>query len=247
MHPILLKIGPITIYTYGVMAALAIAASYALSLHLADLSGISRKDMSDIFFWAVVSGFVGARLFFFLYNPQYARPIYRILFFWQGGLVWFGGFIFGLLTVIYMCRKRKIPLWKIGDIAGVVGSLGLAIGRIGCTMAGCCYGKICHSHFAIVFKNPYSVAPLNVPLYPTQPISSLANFLIAAVLYLDFRKKKKDGETFGLYLILYGIFRFLIEFWRATPKIFWGFSDNQIISALMVLAGILIFYRRRFA
>ncbi len=247
MHPILFKIGPITIYTYGVMVALGIFFGSLILVKLAEREGIPREDVVDTAFWSVVSGFIGARLFFFFYNPEYLKPWYRILFIWEGGLVWYGGVVFGALTAIYFIKKRKIPVWKFADIVSIALSVGLGFGRIGCTMAGCCYGKVCHSPFALVFTNPHSAAPLNVPLWPTEPVSAAANFLIALVLYLLYRRRKVPGEVFGFYLILYGIFRFLIEFVRATPKDILGtFSNNQVISIIMVAAGIaIVIYRRK--
>jgi len=247
MHPILFQIGPVTIYTYGVMVALGIFFGSLILIKLAEKEGIPREDVVDTAFWSVVAGFVGARLFFFLYNPQYAHPWYRVFFFWEGGLVWYGGVIFGAAVAAYFIVKRKIPVWKFADIVAIALSVGLGFGRIGCTMAGCCYGKVCHAPFAIVFTNPHSAAPLNVPLYPTQPISSAANFLIALILYLIYRRRKVPGEVFGFYLILYGLFRFLIEFWRATPKEILGtFSNNQVISIIMVATGIfIVLYRRK--
>lgn len=247
MHPILFKIGPITIYTYGVMVALGIFFGSLILVKLAEREGIPREDVVDTAFWSVVAGFIGARIFFFLYNPEYLKPWYRIFFLWEGGLVWYGGVILGGLTAIYFVRKRKIPAWKLADVVSIALSVGLGFGRIGCTMAGCCYGKVCHAPFAIVFRDPHSAAPLNVPLWPTEPISSAANFLIALVLYLLYRRRKVTGEIFGFYLILYGIFRFLIEFVRATPKDILGtFSNNQIISIIMVATGIaIVIYRRK--
>ena len=247
MHPILFKIGPITIYTYGVMVALGIFFGSLVLVKLAEREGIPREDVVDTAFWSIVAGFVGARLFFFIYNPEYLKPWYRIFFIWEGGLVWYGGVVFGALTAVYFIKKRKIPVWKFADVVSIALSVGLGFGRIGCTMAGCCYGKECHAPFALVFTNPHSAAPLNVPLWPTEPVSAAANFLIAFILYLLYRKRKVPGEVFGFYLILYGTFRFLIEFVRATPKEILGtFSNNQIISIIMVAAGIaIVIYRRK--
>jgi len=246
MHPILFKIGPLTIYTYGVMVALGIFFGSLVLMKLAEKEGLNTKDVADTAFWTVIAGFIGARLFFFLYNPEYLNPWYRIFFFWQGGLVWYGGVIFGVITAIYFVKKRKIDPWKLADIVSIALSVGLGFGRIGCTMAGCCYGIECHAPFAIVFHDPHSAAPLNVPLWPTEPMSSIANFSIAGILYLLYKRRKAVGEIFGFYLILYGTFRFLIEFVRATPKeIFGTFSNNQVISIIMVAVGIAIVYLKR--
>ncbi|WP_457569877.1 prolipoprotein diacylglyceryl transferase [Desulfurobacterium sp.] len=247
MHPILFKIGPFTVYTFGVMVAIGIICGYFILIKLGEKEGINTNDLSDLMVWTVISGFIGARIFFFLYNPQYLHPIWRIFYFWEGGLVWYGGFLFGFITALYLAKKKNIPIWKTADIAVIAGEVGLGFGRIGCTMAGCCYGKVCHSRFALVFRDPHSAAPLNVPLYPTEPVSSAANFLIAGILYLLYKRRKAPGEIFGFYFIFYGIFRFLIEFWRATPKTYFGtLSNNQIMSIFMVILGIaLVIYRRK--
>jgi phosphatidylglycerol:prolipoprotein diacylglycerol transferase len=247
MHPILFKLGPITIYTYGVMVALGIFFGSWVLLKLAEREGIDKADLSDVGFWTVVIGVVGARLFYFLYNPQYFKPLYKVLYIWQGGFVFYGGVIFGTLTAIVLSRLKHIPLWKLADISSIALALGMGFGRIGCTMAGCCYGIPCyHCPFAITFTDPHSAAsPLGVPLWPTEPMSSIANFTIAGLLYLIYRSKRFDGEVFSLYLIFYGVFRFLIEFVRATPKVYWGFSNNQIISVIMVIAGLILIYAKR--
>jgi len=246
MHPILFKIGPITVYTYGVMAALGILFGSLILMKLAEREGLNTKDVADTAFWTVLAGVVGARVFFFLYNPEYLTSWYRLFFFWEGGLVWYGGVLFGALTAVYFIKKRNIPFWKFADIVSIPLSVGLGFGRIGCTMAGCCYGKVCHSPFSIVFKDPHSAAPLGIPLCPTQPLSAAANFAIAGLLYLLYKKRRAPGETFGFYLILYGTFRFFIEFLRATPKELLGlFSNNQAISIIMVAVGTLILIHRR--
>lgn len=245
MHPILFRLGPITIYTYGVMVALGIFFGSLVLVKLAEKEKIPQKDVADTAFWTIIFGFIGARLFFFLYNPQYLHPWYTIFYFWQGGLVWYGGIVFGALPVIYFIKKRKIPVWKFADITAIALEVGLGFGRIGCTMAGCCYGNVCHAPFALVFHSPYAAGPKNVPLWPTEPMSSAANFLIAGILYLIYRRRKFPGEILGFYLILYGIFRFSIEFLRATSKIYLGFSNNQWISIIMVAAGLVILYYKR--
>ena len=245
MHPVLFKLGPVTIYTYGVMVALGILVASWILLKLSEAEGLNRKAVADVAFWSIVAGMAGARLFFFLYNPQYLKPWYRILFIWEGGLVWFGGVLAGTATAVALSVKAKLNLWKLADLTSIPLSVGLGIGRIGCTMAGCCYGRVCESPFAIVFKNPKSAAPLNVPLCPTQPLSAVANFAIALVLYLLYRKKVKDGVLFATYAVLYGTFRFLVEFLRATPKDIAGvLSNNQVMSIIMVAVGVAILYIR---
>ena len=125
MHPILFKFGPITIYTYGVMAALGILFGSLILMKLAEKEGLNTRDVADTAFWTVIAGVIGARVFFFLYNPEYLNPWYRLFFFWEGGLVWYGGVFFGALTAIYFIKKRNIPLWRFADIVSINLTVGL--------------------------------------------------------------------------------------------------------------------------
>ena len=246
MHPILFQIGPIIFYSYGFFVALGILSALYVGKKLAKREGIPEEIFEKIFLYAIISGVIGARVFFFLYNPSFLKDIKNIFLIWKGGLVWYGGLLFGILTVIFLLRKYNLKneIWKIADIAGVCISIGLGFGRIGCTMAGCCYGIPYHGPFAIKFTDPHSLAPKGIYLFPSQPVSSLANFLIFLTLYFLYRRKKFDGQIFSLFLIFYGIFRFVIEFFRATPKIFFGFSENQILSLVFIFVGLVI-YRKR--
>jgi len=246
LHPILIQIGPITFYSYGFFVALGILAALFIGKKLAKLEGISEKTFEKMYLYAIISGIVGARIFFFIYNPSFLKDLKNVFLIWKGGLVWYGGLLFGILTVIYLIKKYnlKSKIWKIADIAAVCISIGLGFGRIGCTMAGCCYGVPYHGPFAIKFTDPHSLAPKGIYLFPSQPISSLANFLIFFILYFLYKRKKFDGQIFSLFLILYGTFRFLIEFLRATPKIFFGLSENQILSLIFIFVGIIIYFKR---
>lgn len=247
MHPILFKLGPIVIYSYGFFVALGVLSALYVGKYLAKKEDIPPEIFEKIFIFAIISGVIGARLFFFIYNPEFLKSLKNVLFIWHGGLVWYGGLIFGTLTVLYLIKKYNLKdkIWKIADIAGTIIPLGLGFGRIGCTMAGCCYGIPYHGPFAIKFTDPHSLAPKGVYLFPSQPVSSLANFLIFFLLFILYRRKKFDGEIFSLFLILYGTFRFFIEFMRATPKIYFGLSQNQIISLIFIIVGIFIYLLRK--
>ena len=246
MHPILFQIGPITFYSYGFFAALGILAAFFTGKRLVKLEGISERTFEKMYLYVIISGILGARIFFFIYNPFLLKDLKNIFLIWKGGLVWYGGLLFGVLTAIYLIIKYnlKSKVWKLADIAGICISIGLGFGRIGCTMAGCCYGIPYQGPFAIKFTDPHSLAPKGIYLFPSQPISSLANFLIFFILYFLYKRKRFDGQIFSLFLIFYGTFRFLIEFFRMTPKIFLGLSENQILSLIFTFVGIIIYLKR---
>jgi len=255
LFPDLISIGDFTIHTYGLMVALGLLAGYLVALYFAEREGLDKNKVENIIFYSVIGGIVGARLFYVIEHHKEFNNIIDIFKIWEGGIDWFGAFIGGLITALFFVKKYKIPILKAGDIGGIAIVIGHAFGRIGCTCAGCCYGKPIPENspfkdFAIVFPdNPNTIAPKGVPLYPTQPVEALGNFLIFLLLFFLYRRKKFDGEIFSLYLILYGFERFLIEFWRGvTPSIpVINLTWNQMVSLGMILVGIGIFiygYRR---
>lgn len=248
MFPDLIKIGDFTIHTYGVLVALGLLASYITAIYFAKREGLDQKKVENVFIYAVIGGVVGARLAYVIEHPEQIHSLIDFIAVWKGGIDWFGGFIGGLLVALYFIKKYSIPIWKAADIAGISIVIGHAFGRLGCTCAGCCYGKpvppdsIWHN-FAIKFpNNPDTVAPPGIALYPTQPAEALGNFLIFLVLFFFYRQKKFDGQIFALYLILYGTERFLLEFWRGvTPPLpIVHLTWNQIVSLLMVFIGVLL-------
>ncbi|WP_297472933.1 prolipoprotein diacylglyceryl transferase [Persephonella sp.] len=249
MFPDLIKIGDFTIHTYGVLVALGLIASYLTALKFGKKEGIDHKKIDNLFTFTVIGGIVGARVAYVLEHKDQFHSFIDYFAIWKGGIDWFGGFIGGGLVLIFLLWKYKIPILKIGDVAGISIIIGHAIGRIGCTCAGCCYGKPVppdspFRDLAIVFpKHEHGSAPAGIPLYPTQPAEAIGNFLIFGILFFLYKNKKFDGEILSVYLVLYGIERFLLEFWRGvTPLIpYLGITWNQIVSLLMVLGGIALF------
>jgi len=255
MFPDLIKIGDFTIHTYGVLVAFGLLASYFTALYFTRKENLDTKKVENIIIFAVVGGIIGARIAYIIEHPDQMKSIIDYIAVWKGGIDWFGGFIGGLLTAIFFIKKYKIPIWKAGDIAGVSIIIGHAFGRLGCTAAGCCYGKPVPENslfkdIAIKFpQHPDTAAPPGIPLYPTQPIEALGNFLIFGILFLIYKYKKFDGQVFASYLIFYGVERFLLEFWRGvTPPLpLIGLTWNQIISVFMVIIGfgIIVYFIRK--
>lgn len=224
MHPVLFKFGPVTIYTYGVMVFTGAMASYFYSLKVSPRFALSREFVSDLFFWSVIFGFLGARITYILLDiPGFiADP--SVYIFTGSGFVFFGGMFSGALTVYWYSRKNKRNIADVCDMAAPCIALAHAFGRIGCFFYGCCYG---HEHLFI----------------PVQLLSSLCLFILFVFLELFSRKRPFSGSVACAYLILYGVLRFSIEFLRADPRGFYGpFSTSQWFSLFAVAAGVFIVF-----
>ncbi|MCD6228047.1 MAG: prolipoprotein diacylglyceryl transferase [Candidatus Omnitrophica bacterium] len=249
MHPILFKIGPITIYTYGVLVFLGVVAGYFFSLVQVKKEGIDKKDFSDIVFWSLIWGFIGARIFYILLNFKFFLRDPLGIGLSRAGFVFYGGVFFGLGAFYILTRKRNLDFLKLADILVLALLLGHAIGRIGCFSYGCCYGKPTSSWIGIKFPPSSPAGSLGTKVIPTQLISSLALLCIFLVLWSKRKKTSFKGEIFSLYFILYGIFRFIIEFYRGDPRSYLGkFSMFQIISLGMIVIGALLWllFQKRF-
>lgn len=250
MFPDLIRIGDFTIHTYGVLVALGLLSGYLVALYFAKRENLNKTYVENLFIYTILGGIIGARIAYVIEHRDEFHSFIDIIAVWNGGIDWFGAFIGGALVLIFLLRKYKLPILKVGDIAGVSIVLGHAFGRIGCTCAGCCYGRPVPENspfrdIAITFPNhPDTIAPSGIPLYPTQPAEAIGNFLIFIILFVLYRNKKFDGEILAGYLILYGLERFLLEFWRGvTPPLpIINLTWNQIVSILMMLTGVLIVF-----
>ncbi len=238
MHPVLFHIGRYTIYSYGVLVALGFAAGITWAYFNARREGINPGQILDLSFYLVLSAVIGARLFYVLIDFQsYIDHPLRIFKIWEGGLVFYGGLILAGIMGSWYILHHRLPHWRVMDIFAPGIALGHAIGRIGCFCAGCCYGKVCHCSFGVVFKDPRSLARLGIPLYPTQLISSLTLFTIFVILIFVNRHKKFDGQVFWSYIFIYALARFGIEFLRGDPR---GFTIPGLISTSQGISLVLI-------
>lgn len=172
----------------------------------------------------------------------------------QAGGVFYGGLIVGILVGAWYLRRHHLPLWRVADVAAPAIALAHAFGRVGCFAAGCCYGVPTDAPWGVTFTNSYSGTlvgvPLNIPLHPTQLYSALGNLAIFAGLLWFYRYKKFDGQVFWVYVAAYGIFRFVVEFWRGDPRgALFGdaLSTSQFVAIVMftVALGMLARLRAR--
>lgn len=255
MHPILFKIGNITLYTYGLFVALGFMTALWVANRRAAHHGIEPELISDLFFLILASSLIGARFFYVILNfSEFNHDFLEVFKIWNGGLVFYGGFLFAMVSALVFVRRKSINLWETADVLAPPIAIGHAIGRIGCLFAGCCYGKVCHLPWAMEFHNIDSLAPREVPLHPTQIYSILANLMIFIVLILIERKTTDPnrgfkGRIFWSYIFLYGVARSAIETFRGDFRgnFFMDIlSVSQTIGIAMALfAAFMLFFLSR--
>lgn len=189
------------------------------------------------------------------------RMCFRWAEFWAGGLVYYGGLVFATVGAIVLLRRDRFDVWKAADLSGPGIALGLGFGRIGCLLAGCCFGSPGAGPLSLVFprhspasesqakaKLLASASLPSLPVLPAQVYESLASFLVAATCIAWVQGRKRyDGEVFLWFLGLYGVARFAIEFLRADDRgSAAGLSTSQLIS-LALIGGALVAHRMRLA
>ena len=243
MFPVLIKIGPLTVHTYGFLIAIGFLVALTLAAREAKRKDIPNESVVDIGFYALLSGIIGARLFFILTNLQsYLEHPLDMVKIWEGGLVFYGGVLFAFPTVIWFAKKKGLPLWQTADIWAPSIAIGHAIGRLGCFCAGCCYGKPAEGlPWSVTFTNPDSLAVLGTPLHPTQLYESAAELLNFLILITLRRHQSFKGQLFLMYILNYSIIRSVVEMFRGDEVrgfLFRGFSYSQAISAAMFITSL---------
>jgi phosphatidylglycerol---prolipoprotein diacylglyceryl transferase len=253
MYPRLFELGPITVYTYGVL----LAAAYLLGLQLARIRarkrGLDQNRILDLGIYIIISALIGAKLLLlitdfktFTDNPRELLTLAR-----SGG-VFYGGLILAVAVALWYIRRIGLPLWTTCDVFAPGIALGHVVGRFGCLFAGCCFGKPTTKPWGITFTDPFAAAnvgtPLGVPLHPTQLYEAGAELIILLLLLATERKGRPfAGRTFWLYMLLYAISRFVIEFYRGDERGTVGmFSTSQFISIVLApLAICMLVYLSR--
>jgi phosphatidylglycerol---prolipoprotein diacylglyceryl transferase len=246
MHPILVHFGSVTLHTYGFFLAMGFLAAIWFSKRNARFYDLKPDDISDLFFVILVSGIVGARLLYVIINfDDFRASPLDVFKLWNGGLVFFGGFIGAVAASIVTIRIKNLPFFKTADTIAPGVALGHGIGRLGCFFAGCCYGRQCDLPIAVEFSHPDSLAPLHVPLHPTQIYMVVANLILFLILIFLQRRKRFHGMIFLSYIILYSLFRFIIEFFRGDFRgdfflEFLSVSQGIGILAIVIAAGVMV-------
>lgn len=242
MHPVLLKLGPFTVYSYGLMVALGFALATFLACRRARLFGLDKDRVIDLAVFVLLGGIAGARVLYVLLNLSYYRVnMFEALDLTKGGLVWYGGFLSALLVLVWYIKANRIKFWTVVDLLAPYIALGEAFGRIGCFLNGCCYGFEVPpgSPLGIVFPGESAAR------YPTQIYSAIVLLLIFVILRLWQDRRHFAGEIFLGYCILYSAKRFSIEFLRGdNPRIILGLTISQVISVVVFALAAALFIQK---
>jgi phosphatidylglycerol---prolipoprotein diacylglyceryl transferase len=254
MYPVLISIGPLTIYTLGLLWALgAFAGLWILRLELKRY----RHDpeiASSVIIAAAFAGLVGARLLLILEEWESFTSAPFDFIFSGSGFSWYGGLIGGAVATAWIFKKHKVPLPRAADMSAPALALAYGIGRIGCFLAGdATWGKVSDVPWAMAFPNavagwidpltgvPY---PPGVRVHPTQLYELIQSLFVFAILWALRKRNYCPGTIFYLYLILAGSMRFIVEFWRANPILGLGFTEYQWISMGLIILATALFYHK---
>lgn len=246
MHPILFEAGPVTIYTYGFLIAAGAALGFTYMARQGKKEfGITFDQANTLFIILVVAGVVGGKFFMIFEDPSYyAKNIGKL--FSGSGFVFYGSLLFCIPTMLWFFKRNKLPVLAMLDIMAIVTCIVHGFGRLGCFMAGCCYGLPTDSWLGVIFTDPICQAkPLNTPIHPTQLYESMFVFLLMTGLFILKVRKKFNGQVFLVYLIVYAFGRSVIELFRGD--IDRGFVIEDIISnsqfiSLLIIGTALYFY-----
>ena len=240
MYNDLLTIGPVTIHGYGLMIAIGTIVALWAGIRFAKRKGLNPDALYTLTCLSVVGGFACAKVLYCIVEwKSFIESPLKVL--GSDGFVIYGGIIGAIFIDGLYCRIKKLSFWGYFDIVLPCVAIAQGFGRIGCFLAGCCYGRECDTPISIVFHNS-DFAPNGVPLLPTQLMSSAGCFILAAILFIYARKDRKEGTIGALYLILYSIGRAVIEFFRNDHRGAVGpLSTSQFISIFVLIVGIIIF------
>ena len=240
MYPELFSLGPVTVYSYGVLLATSYLIGLWLAMRRAKAWGLDANRVLDLGIYIIIAALIGAKLLLLVVDfDQFRRSPADLLSLARSGGVFYGGLILAVLVAFWYVHRHRLPLWTTCDVFAPGIALGHVTGRLGCLAAGCCYGRPTALPWGITFTNPLAAAnvgtPLGIPLHPTQIYEAGAELLILLVLLgTERRGRPFPGRTFWGYMFLYAVSRFIIENYRGDPRgMVLGFSTSQFISLLL--------------
>ncbi len=252
MHPILFEYGPLKLFTYGFFLALAFLSAIYIGSREARRLGLPVDKFFDMCFYAVVGALVGSRLLYVILDPGpfLAHPL-KLFALWEGGLDFQGGVFLALVLAFYYIRRHRLPWRTTLDALALGVPVGQFFGRIGCFMAGCCYGSPSHLPWAVAFPQE-SLCPLREPLHPAQLYEAFLALGVFGALSILKTRKRFDGQLLLAYFCLAGLVRFVVEFFRSPtdyrgPLLFGWMPLTQGIALglSLVSAALLVWFGRR--
>jgi phosphatidylglycerol---prolipoprotein diacylglyceryl transferase len=249
--PIMVQLGPIRLSWYGMMYVFGFLGSYLLvRVQLARKDfGITRAEVEDLYFYLILGLIIGARLGYVLFYDlsMYLADPLEIFAIWHGGMSFHGGLLGVVLVSIVFCRRRRLSFWKVADLIIVTAPVGLALGRMGNFINGELYGRVTRVPWGMIFPRGG-----NLPRHPSQLYEcALEGVALFSILWLARNRRYPSGTLLGLFLALYGLFRFFVEFFREPdPQVGYllgVFTMGQLLCFLMILAGValMIYLKQR--
>ena len=241
MYNDIFTIGPVTVHGYGLMIAIGVVVALLVGDFRAKKKGLDGDLIYGLTLTTVVLGFLAARILYII--TEWQDFVKDPMSFVTGtGFVVFGGIIGGALTIWGYCKWKKMDFLAYLDLMIPSVALAQGFGRIGCFLAGCCYGKETDSCIGITFTNS-DFAPNNVKLLPSQLIMSAGDFLIAVILLIYAKKDRSKGKVSALYLMIYSVGRFFVEFTRNDDRGFVGaLSTSQFIGIFIFIVGAIAYF-----
>lgn len=244
INPILIELGPFRLSWYGLMYVFGFAASYLLVRYQMKRKdfGISKLEVENLYFYLILGLVIGARLGYVLFYDlkMYLADPFEIVAIWHGGMSFHGGLIGVVIVGIVFCWKNKKSFWKVSDLIIVTAPIGLCFGRIGNFINGELYGRVTQLPWGLIFPKG---GPL--PRHPSQLYESgLEGGLLFLILWFLKDRRLPDGSLLGLFLFFYGVFRFVVEFFREPDAqlgfILGPFTMGQVLCTLMMVGGVLL-------
>jgi phosphatidylglycerol:prolipoprotein diacylglycerol transferase len=242
VFPELFKLGPITIYSYGVLLAVSYLVGLKLAMSRAKRRNLDSARVLDLGIYIIVAALVGAKLLLLVVDfDHYRSNPGEVLALARSGGVFYGGLILAVAVAFWYIARHKMPFWSTCDVFAPGIALGHVTGRLGCFAAGCCYGRPTDVPWGVIFTDPLAAAnvgtPLGIRLHPTQLYEAGAELLILAFLLATERRGRPfAGRTFWLYMFLYAVSRYVIEIYRGDPRgvvPFLDISTSQFISLIL--------------
>jgi phosphatidylglycerol:prolipoprotein diacylglycerol transferase len=250
VYPRLFSLGPFTLYSYGALMALAFIAGLRMAVVRARARGLNPERVLDLGILVIIAAVVGAKLLLLIVDfRSMIRDPAQLISLARSGGVFYGGLVLAVGSAFWYLRRHALPFWTTCDVFAPGIALGHVIGRVGCLMAGCCFGHATSVPWAITFHDEFAAGfvgtPLEVPLHPTQLYEAGAELLILVVLLvMERRGRSFAGRTLWTYLALYAVSRFVIEFFRGDARGAVGaLSTSQAISIVLLPLSILMLVR----
>jgi phosphatidylglycerol:prolipoprotein diacylglycerol transferase len=258
-HSFAYNIGKFQFTGFGIAVLLAFAIAQIISQRELWRRGHDPEPISDLIFAAVIGGLLGAKIYYAILMGEVSALFSR------AGFVFWGGLIGGIIAVLFVVKRKNLSVARICDVGGIAVAAAYSIGRTGCWAVGDDYGRPLNAAFAVKFPNgappstvenmrqlfhinfPSSMHPLDVlSVHPTQLYEVTLGFIMFLILWKLRDHKHAEGWLFGVYCILAGVERFIIEFFRAKDDRFFGpFTTAQMIAVIFVIIGIAVVYARR--